>query len=147
MPAESSLGVFITFTIVLLCRMKVWKPNQRSFMHSSNATMTKASSSRVAWTYRGIEHTVRTNGASKFTVWCVRVCVFAHVDVQAQRGYSGGFTQRQHHQQQACQQLHHVEQVVVGKQVRRQRLRVPRMGEEFVIVLSLLYVKDTEKQQ
>lgn len=44
--------VCITFTMVLLCRMKVWKPNHRSFMHSSNATITKASSSRVAWTYR-----------------------------------------------------------------------------------------------
>lgn len=48
----------ITFTMVLLCRMKVWKPNQRSFMQSSNATMTKASSSKVAWTYRSIKHAV-----------------------------------------------------------------------------------------
>lgn len=43
-----STAFSVTLTIVLLCRMKVWKPNQRSFMHSSNATITKASSSKVA---------------------------------------------------------------------------------------------------
>jgi len=57
---ESSHRGSVTFTMVLLCRMKVWKPNQRSFMQSSNATMTRASSSRVAWTCGGIQHTVRS---------------------------------------------------------------------------------------
>lgn len=56
MPPEGTHDVLVTLTIVLLCRMKVWKPNQRSFMHNSNATITKASSSRVAWTCRGIKY-------------------------------------------------------------------------------------------
>lgn len=51
----------VTFTMVLLCRMKVWKPNQRSFMHNSKATMTNASSSRVAWTCGGVRHTITAN--------------------------------------------------------------------------------------
>lgn len=81
---------------------------------------------------------------------CIRLCesvcasLFTHVDIQAQRRHGGSFTQRQHHQQQACQQLHHVEQVVVGKQVRCQCPWVSRMGEELIIVLSLLYVKYEE---
>ncbi len=141
MPSESTKRVSVTFTMVLLCRMKVWKPNQRSFMHSSNATMTKASSSSVAWTCRGIKYThafYRKLRAQACV--CASAFVLTHVDIQAQRGHGGSFTQRQHHQQQACQQLHHVEQVVVGKQVRCQRLWVSRMGEELVVVLSLLYV-------
>lgn len=60
MPSENTHHGSLTFTMVLLCRMKVWKPNQRSFMHSSNATITKASSSRVAWTCTGIKYTVNS---------------------------------------------------------------------------------------
>lgn len=45
-----------TFTMVLLCLMNVWKPSQRSFMQSSNATITRANNSRVAWTYRDRTH-------------------------------------------------------------------------------------------
>ena len=136
-PSESICHVWLTFTMVLLCRMKVWKPNQRIFMHSSNATITRASSSRVAWTWRGVTH---RRVYSKLCVdpLCLVVYVFTNVNIQAQRGHGGSFTQRQHHQHQACQQLHHVEQVVVCKQVRCQGLRVPRVREELVIVLSFL---------
>lgn len=129
----------ITFTMVLLCRMKVWKPNHRTFMHSSNATITKASSSRVAWTYRGTKRSL-TARLHVCTRTCVCVCVSTHVDVQAQRGHGGSFAKRQHHEEQTSQQLHHVEEVVVGKQVSCQCLCIPRMSEELIIVLSLLFV-------
>lgn len=61
----------VTFTIVLLCLMKVWKPNQRSFMHNSNATMTNASSSRVAWTCRwaGQNHCKLRAGPGVFCIY------------------------------------------------------------------------------
>ena len=143
---EGPHRVCITFTMVLLCRMKVWKPNHRSFMHSSNATITKASSSRVAWTYRGTKCPLTPSlHAGAHVSACVRACVRAcvclstHVDVQTQRGHSGSFTKRQHHEEQTSQQLHHVEEVVVGKQVRCQCLCIPRMSEELIIVLSLLF--------
>lgn len=71
------------------------------------------------------------------------MCVSAHVDVQTQRGHGGGFAKRQHHEEQTSQQLHHVEEVVVGEQVSCQRLCVPRVSEELVIVLPLLFV-DTQ---
>lgn len=66
--------------------------------------------------------------------------VFTHVNIQTQRGHGRSLAQRQHHEQQARQQLHHVEQVVVGKQVRCQCFRVAGMSKELIIVLPLLYV-------
>lgn len=130
----------VTFTMVLLCRMKVWKPNQRSFMHNSKATMTNASSSRVAWTCRGVGHTFTANCKPRLHVCFIPVGAFrfTYINVQAQRGHSRSLAQREHHEQQAGQQLHHVEQVVVGKQVRCQCFRVARVSEELVVVLSLL---------
>lgn len=81
MPSESIHSVLITLTMVLLCRMKVWKPSQRSFMHSSNATMTKASSSRVAWTCKGIKHTTALmSSAQKHVPVCV--CLPTYIDIQ-----------------------------------------------------------------
>lgn len=68
------------------------------------------------------------------------VRVSTHVDVQTQRGHGGSFAKRQHHEEQTSQQLHHVEEVVVGEQVGCQCLGIPRMGEELIIVLSLLFV-------
>lgn len=40
----------LTFTIVLLCLIKVWKPSHLIFMESSKTTTINANSSRVAWT-------------------------------------------------------------------------------------------------
>lgn len=68
-----------TFTMVLLCLMNVWKPSQRSFIQSSNATITRASNSRVAWTYRDRTQPLTSNPAAP--EWCrpvsVVVCVYA----------------------------------------------------------------------
>lgn len=78
LASESTHHASVTFTIVLLCRMKVPKPNQRSFMHSSNATMTKASSSRVAWTCKGITNTLTPNCVYELVLVCVSVHVYVH---------------------------------------------------------------------
>lgn len=40
----------LTFTIVLLCLIKVWKPSHLIFIESSKTTTINANSSRVAWT-------------------------------------------------------------------------------------------------
>lgn len=69
-----------TFTMVLLCRMKVWKPNQRSFMHNSNATMTKASSSNVAWTCRAITRLLQdTVCLGKCKQACVHMATYVDI--------------------------------------------------------------------
>ena len=85
---------------------------------------------------------------------CIFVCIFmyfmgsgTHIDVEAQRGHSRGLAQRQHHEQQAGQQLHHVEQVVVGEQVCCQGLGVARVGEKLVIVLAFLWGAPWEAQK
>lgn len=135
---EGPRGVRVTFTMVLLCRIKVWKPNHRSFMQSSNATMTKASSSRVAWTYGGIKHSISCSNLHAHA--CAPVCVSTHVDIQPQRGNGGGFAERQHHEEETGQQLHHVEEVVVSEQVSCQGLCIPGVSEELIIVLPLLFV-------
>lgn len=128
----------VTFTIVLLCLMKVWKPNQRSFMHSSNATITNASSSRVAWTCKIVKDRITGLPVGPQCLLHLVFLSFTHINIQAQRGHGRSLAQRQHHEQKAGQQLHHIEQVVVGKQVGRQRFGVSRVGEELVVVLTLL---------
>lgn len=101
--------------------------------------MTNASSSRVAWTCRGRRTTESLQTASQASALVpFSVSAFTHINVQAQRGHGGGLAQRQHHEQEAGQQLHHVEQVVVGKQVRRQCFGVSRVSEKLVVVLTLL---------
>lgn len=68
----------------------------------------------------------------------------AYIYIQAQRGHSGGLGQGQQHQEHRRNQLHQVEQVVVGEQVRTQCPRVPRVREELVIVFTLLFKNERE---
>lgn len=58
--------------------------------------------------------------------------------MQLEHGDSGGLAQRQQQQEQGREQLHHVEEVVVDKEVGRQRSGILGVGEELVIVLTFL---------
>lgn len=69
--------------------------------------------------------------------WCRRGGG-THVDVQPQGRHRRGLAHRQHHEEQPRRQLHHVEGVIVGEQVGCQRLGVPWVREELVVVLTFL---------
>lgn len=47
-----------TFTMVLLCFIKVWKPSHRSFIPNSNATNANANNSSVAWIWQAQKYTI-----------------------------------------------------------------------------------------
>lgn len=61
-----------------------------------------------------------------------------HVDAEAERGHGGGLAQGQQQQEQGGGQLHQVEQVVVRKEVGRQRSGALGVGEELVVILAFL---------
>lgn len=61
-----------------------------------------------------------------------------HVNAQPERGHGRSLAQGQQQQEQGCGQLHQVEEVVVSKEVGRQRFGILGVGEELVVILTFL---------
>lgn len=65
-----------------------------------------------------------------------------HVNAEPESRDSGRLAQRQQQQEQGCEQLHQVEEVVVCEEVGRQRSGILGVCEELVIVLAFLQRQD-----